>query len=504
MPKCAKGNSNWIVSEMETSKPKVKINSSASVPFGLKDGVMYEPLQVVLGQHCGCVCPGCSRPLMAKHCLKSDTIAHFAHMPGDDCSYGRETSIHLAAKQLIEQYKKIHLPSLIAEAVLQDINGFEHKALKTLAQSGLKTFNAVRLEQKVSDFRPDLIAVNEDGSELLIEIAVTHFVDVEKQAKIDKCGIALIEIDCKSVPLNDFDQLKTLLFEPSTNVKWLYHPDVLGECLELERSLQPYLDEAIAQQEKYRLEEENERRLAREKLERKKAKIAEFKAMSEQEKLSKSLKYMGLSENNIPNFLNFKSKVGYSFDVASTVWQSSLFAAFMEGSREHNRNIIGFNVMRKWMDSHYTVTSQHYSHSVYALKEFLNYLVQISILYKSDIDTFVVYQDRALKVVEVEPLVVKPVSFVYKNTYEVKVRSEYRYLWLNLWPERVAVELIARRYAKYYEESADWLQLAKITTEIRDNSPQWVANEYSIQTESAKNEVLEFLVEAGFVEREFS
>lgn len=29
------------------------------VPFGLKDGGLYEPTQVLNGKDCGCVCPGC-------------------------------------------------------------------------------------------------------------------------------------------------------------------------------------------------------------------------------------------------------------------------------------------------------------------------------------------------------------------------------------------------------------------------------------------------------------
>ena len=226
-------------------------DSGSRVPFGLKSGKMFEPRQVPLGKDCGCVCPGCDRRLVAKHCLKGKVIPHFAHQPGENCQYGRESAIHLAAKQLIEEHHKLYIPKLSVQIYVVDDMGYEHNPSKTLISAGLRSFSKVRLEQNISNFRPDLIVTTNNGTELLVEIAVKHFADESKVAKIINHGLPCIEIDASKVALHGFDELAKLLFEELSNRVWLHHPSIETAKLSLHQQLKPILESATVRAKKH-------------------------------------------------------------------------------------------------------------------------------------------------------------------------------------------------------------------------------------------------------------
>src|SRR5690606_16189950 len=97
-------------------------NGNLRVPFGMSvhDGRMYGPLEVARGRACNCVCPGCREPLWAKLPVESNRIPHFAHAPGAECAVGLETSLHLAAKQIIEQERSHFVPALRATLDIKD------------------------------------------------------------------------------------------------------------------------------------------------------------------------------------------------------------------------------------------------------------------------------------------------------------------------------------------------------------------------------------------------
>lgn len=54
------------------------------------------------GNDCGCICPVCKKPLQAKN-NGTHRTHHFAHQPGDDCPTAYESSIHLLAKNKIQE-----------------------------------------------------------------------------------------------------------------------------------------------------------------------------------------------------------------------------------------------------------------------------------------------------------------------------------------------------------------------------------------------------------------
>lgn len=82
---------------------------SHPLPFGLKDGKLVNICQVDRGLACGCACPACNGPLIAR---KGDIrIHHFAHHGIPPCSEALAISIRAAIKQLLDDRRPFFLPA---------------------------------------------------------------------------------------------------------------------------------------------------------------------------------------------------------------------------------------------------------------------------------------------------------------------------------------------------------------------------------------------------------
>lgn len=279
------------------------------VPFGLKDGLLYEPRQVANGKACGCICPGCQHPLVAK---QNAQTPHFAHAPGEDCKNGLETAIHLAAKQLIAERMEVSIPAVI----LQFPGGYgERPSTQDLYTSHLKPLSEVRIEPWLDGFRPDIVVVESHRQrKILIEIAVTHFVDDAKLTKIKDRGIHAIEIDVSSAREQiDFALLNRFLFGVPSLGRWLYHP----EAAELE---QQYITKRADAWEARRKAESDQ--------------FAKYRTLNPRVKLRKNLAKAGLNEAKLKALSVFVSGED-SFDDGRYAWQSAVLAYIVHQVEEN-------------------------------------------------------------------------------------------------------------------------------------------------------------------------
>lgn len=194
------------------------MNSKYKIPFGLKNGILYEPSQVERGEACNCICPSCNKPLIAKKGDKN--IHHFAHATNNSCQTGSETAIHLAAKQIIFQKKAVFLPSIEVDDILVDYNTV--------------TFDEIILEKSLGNehsnlpFIPDITAKlhrQSDTQNLYIEIAVTHFSEENKIIEFRKHKLSSIEIDLSGL-LNekyvDFEMIENII-NSGQKTSWIYN-----------------------------------------------------------------------------------------------------------------------------------------------------------------------------------------------------------------------------------------------------------------------------------------
>lgn len=177
-------------------------------------GRMVHVDHVPNGAACGCVCPGCGEPLIARN--NGDVVTpHFAHFSGSECVIARETSLHLLAKEVVAEAKCIMLP-----------------AYGNVFSPTVQRFDEVEVEQRndISSLQPDLCGVvhksNGMDARLWIEIKVTHPVDSAKRATITKRGVSCVEIDLSRYMNTNVgkEELRTFLTEVSDAREWINNP----------------------------------------------------------------------------------------------------------------------------------------------------------------------------------------------------------------------------------------------------------------------------------------
>lgn len=340
------------------------------VPFGMKDGILYEPNQVPNGNHCGCYCPDprCHAPLIARQGAKTP---HFAHAPGVDCALGLETIVHMAAKQLIAKRMELSLPK-----VHLYIPHFKPVIKKIIHEERRVRLDAVFLEKSIGDMRPDIIAV-ESGKEILIEIAVTHFVDEVKLELVKGKGCRAIEIDASSLKKSlDFAALEILLFGVPNKTTWLFHPEIESEyqeCLinEIANRKQEELDKQVR-----KLAQEFAAKDAKEERDRK---LKHYKELPPEIKLAKNMKAVGI-DSAFVNKLTSPVNGEQSFLVSREVWQTSIIAYIHNETQKmgyNNRTYLAYfyaPALVSWLEAIFEIKQIFPNSHKVAVWKYLKYL----------------------------------------------------------------------------------------------------------------------------------
>lgn len=155
------------------------------------------------GEVCGCICPECGSKLIAKN-KGQHNQHHFAHVGGSDCVRAVESALHLMAKEILSEGKKIMLPRY------------------PLQVGGVRLFQSVDVESydKELSLRPDCVG-DTAGQKLWVEFKRSHEVDTDKAAKIKSAKIECVEIDINACPLDPL-KMKEFLEESSENRQWIY------------------------------------------------------------------------------------------------------------------------------------------------------------------------------------------------------------------------------------------------------------------------------------------
>ncbi len=219
-----------------------------------ENGKLVHVDNVPNGYKCNCKCPACHEPLSARQGKKRAHV--FAHQPGSNCKYGYQTTMHILAKEIIEEGCNIPLPQPLF-FINNDFNPSSTPNVKTYTDKEFEItkeeYNwllkkevsknpdsidtakeevTVELEKKVDEFIPDVILSIDYPQyrkyQLIIEIYVTHKVDDVKREKIISSGIPAIEFDLHTTyneQVLEKEDLKKLL-EKGGNCKWIYNRKV--------------------------------------------------------------------------------------------------------------------------------------------------------------------------------------------------------------------------------------------------------------------------------------
>jgi len=153
----------------------------------------------------------------------------------------------MAAKQLIDEERHLRFPSFLVHLQVHDAMRIFHQQFEELSPAGYFSLAEVVLEKAMGSIRPDLIVFAPAVGPVMVEIAVTHFVDDAKLEKVADLKTALLEFDLSHLRTATFDDLRTALFGEPASGKWLYHPKDEATKAQLLLDLQPTLDKASAE-----------------------------------------------------------------------------------------------------------------------------------------------------------------------------------------------------------------------------------------------------------------
>lgn len=266
----------------------MELNHSGMIYFALKEESnqvvhISEMVEKDRGKACECICLCCGRPLVAK-LGRGKKTAHFAHLAEEgrtSCSAdaANESGLHKIAKEIVFKSEYICLPPVtISEQNDPNRNMEDYKQQEPL-QFGKKIelhYQNAKTEVPFEGFKPDVCISFQKQKKLLIEIAVTHYVDAEKYSRIKMAQIPTVEINIadfikaykaeETESINDFEKkLKNAIIDNIENKTWVYHSHenegiqkLYDRNRELEKEFQQNRIKILKEQEERKKREEQQ------------------------------------------------------------------------------------------------------------------------------------------------------------------------------------------------------------------------------------------------------
>jgi len=351
---------------------------SLKVPFGLFGDKLVTPEEVEQrGLECGCTCPGCDARLVANHPKSSGRVKYFSHYAGTGCSNGYETALHLAAKRVLIEQKKILVPKISAEAHLFDR---ETQATGTASKTIIsKEILFESVEQEVREYDgivPDIVA-KANGKTIFIEICVTNPVDEIKIAKLIKLGYPVIEISLKfENETPSIDDIAKLVIKNQFNRKWLVNPKIQ----QLETLVQNETERKLEVEKKRVITIREQKKKARER----------YLQLPDKEKLVVELNLKKISFEDVKHLIGIKVTGDASFGVSNQVWQASLYSRLVHGRRGNifdNYDVLG------WLKGRFNVVNVFKDSSEIAIHYYLKILQEHSLIKRVYAKTYTVKRD---------------------------------------------------------------------------------------------------------------
>ncbi|WP_367395143.1 competence protein CoiA family protein [Cupriavidus sp. Agwp_2] len=223
---------------------------SAKLPYALDpSGKIVSVQDVPNGLACNCTCPGCGARLIAKQ--GSEQVWHFSHYRAENCQAGYESALHLAVKALLEADPQIALPTCFVvrhetegsrtrgskdstwsgvfeyvtgeseQVWARDLASVHHRGIAELPGKMVR-FDRVEVERAHGSIRPDLVGIVGERR-INLEVAVTHFIDNEKLAKIRDLAVPTLEIVLPPSIDPDWEALRKILHSPDGKF-WRFNP----------------------------------------------------------------------------------------------------------------------------------------------------------------------------------------------------------------------------------------------------------------------------------------
>ena len=169
------------------------------------EGIITSIRDVQRGLSCNCTCPSCNTNLIAKQGKKREW--HFAHRGNHNCINGAESSLHLAAKQVVASSPKILISNDEGkpEYLYMDSSDLE-----------------MQWDTHFGKVIPD-VTVTSGAERYFIEIIVTNSINEKKREKLHSLGLPtlLIYLDPSMMAEWSWAGIKENIIDEHINRQWL-------------------------------------------------------------------------------------------------------------------------------------------------------------------------------------------------------------------------------------------------------------------------------------------
>jgi len=249
------------------------------IPFGLieSNNELVDVAEVNRGKQCGCICPSCRTPLVARH--GETNVWHFAHTfknvyekTKSECIYSFYLSVMLMARQLVGSKITLTLPSYqsyVQEHVAEQ-NFFPFQEDFAVTKEKDITIEQIQVETSFSGVPVDIIG-EINGFEFVI-----YFTHPKRAVPSEltnpknlKCGVISIALDSLPELFLEARKNKTKykdvlidLLSSKESKTWIYHPNFKkAEAIALQVLKQKIKQEKKNSDERNRIAKENQLKL---------------------------------------------------------------------------------------------------------------------------------------------------------------------------------------------------------------------------------------------------
>ncbi|MCY1358024.1 hypothetical protein D9M69_445410 [compost metagenome] len=191
------------------------------IPFGERGGVLFRALDVENGLACGCICPGCRKPLNAAN-RGQKVVPHFRHAQAENCVRGYKDGVRRAAVALIADQRGLTLPAFSRQVSATTTSG--HTLSRDITFQPTKvTGDAVERFVDLGDVVAHAV-LTASGRQLLVRIKVSSRAEHERYQRLASIAVSSVEIDLSGLSLEQINDPPTferaVLSDPNTR-SWI-------------------------------------------------------------------------------------------------------------------------------------------------------------------------------------------------------------------------------------------------------------------------------------------
>ncbi len=211
------------------------------IPFGLhvESDTLVDVSEVPKGNKCGCTCPACKTPLVARQ--GDENVWHFAHASRKvykrtekECEFSFFVSVRMMARQVVGNELKINIPEYI-----DSVSEYDELTGRSVSESFIITdkkqivLSDVKVETSFSNIPVDIVGSVNNFHFVIYFTHPGRTIPKELFAPLDKyCGVIQIELDRLrerfELGKSKTETYRSILIEYLTNEMdskhWAFHP----------------------------------------------------------------------------------------------------------------------------------------------------------------------------------------------------------------------------------------------------------------------------------------